>query len=100
MEIGPVIARKTVNVSTVVTMTQFGFTLSELLLAGAARVKVGGAIRYTEDGSVPTTTDGDPIVADGAEWIFGHQNTRNLQVVSQSGTVSVSIALHKDAKVA
>lgn len=53
------------------------------------------AVRYRVDGGVPTATTGHPIAADANENILGLTNMQNFQVVSQTGTATVTITLFR-----
>lgn len=92
-----VLKSKTLAVTTVRPITDFGFSEAELLAADVAIISViTNNANVLWDGSTPTTTFGHPWQTSmlGAA-IDGNAKINLIQVVSQTGTSNVTITLEQ-----
>lgn len=59
---------------------------------------LGGDIRYTIDGTLPTTTAGH-FVMEGNEFVIsGHTNLDNFRIIATGATASVTVTIERDTQ--
>lgn len=93
-----VINMKTLAVTTVVGLADFGFSQAEMDAADYLIVSTfGNAANFSRvAGAVPTTTFGIPVEAGrGAIGYGGNAAVKAFQVVAQTGTAAVTVELSK-----
>jgi hypothetical protein len=86
------IKAKTLSISGLATIQQFGFETAELANADLATIASTATVKFLYDGSDPTATFGLPLIANTMPAIEEGQNIRNLKFY---GTASVTILLEK-----
>jgi hypothetical protein len=78
-----------------VTMSGAGFTLAQLDAAETCYITVETAtVRFTYDGTAPTTSTGHPLAANASFTLVGNAQIRLLQFIapSTSATINITIA--------
>ena len=85
------------NVAKAISHADFGWGNADLGTANAAWISSTQAVRYTFDGTDPTTTLGHPIGADGTVYIPDARLIRTMKFIRSSGSDAVlTVSLLED----
>lgn len=84
--------------SIVVSSTAVGFTLTNRGGAQAAYVTTQSQeLRYTVDGTTPTSTDGHAAAATSTFWVFGREAIRDFRAIRTGGSdATIKVTYYRD----
>lgn len=70
-------------------------TLSNIPAQGALITVEGDAVRFYEDASSPSATDGHLVAVDGSVNVYGINNLRNFRVVAVNATATLRVTYYR-----